>query len=418
MAFGYIIRLGDKTTCGGQVLGGDGDFTISGIPSARESDPVSCGVTGKTYQILGGVPSFTSDGLVVAGSLDSFSSCPCHARLIPSDFGFSYESSNSVLAPAGNQSSTAVSTSPANPAWAQQSFSRHQEAVIASAQARRSRSTATGTSLKPERIAVAGSQHDNGSGNKMMFIGQAVRELAQFKRFHPASTRTLVVFTPSYSKEMLNAARSSADAYGAGIVEITSTQELIDYLNHGRDRQQSPIEQLSIFSHGVPQQLAFGYQLQGHFQMSLDVLDYTDISPEAFSENARLDSYACRTGMGNVSDYPIEDGIQFFPQTNESLAQLLANHLRIKVGAFIRRSDYRNTWGSFGERRLGEVCEISNNVAPDQEWCGSWGALDAERSRNDRDLDFTYQVVGAINPVESGDTPLGAPGGYFEFLPK
>ena len=160
MALGYIIRLGDKTTCGGQVLGGDGDFTISGIPSARESDPVSCGVTGKTYQILGGVPSFTSDGLVVAGSLDSFSSCPCHARLIPSDFGFSYESSNSVLAPSGKQSSTTVSTSPANPAWAHQSFSRHHEAVIASAQARSSRAKATGTSLKPERIAVAGSQHD------------------------------------------------------------------------------------------------------------------------------------------------------------------------------------------------------------------------------------------------------------------
>lgn len=415
MAFGYIIRLGDKTTCGGQVLGGDADFTISGIPSARESDPVSCGVTGKTYQILGGVPSFTSDGLVVAGSLDSFSSCPCHARLIPSDFGFSYESSNSVLAPAGNQSSTAVSTSPA---WAQQSFSRHHEAVIVSAQARRSRSTATGTSLKPERIAVAGSQHDNGSGNKMMFIGQAVRELAQFKRFNPASSRTLVVFTPSYSEEMLNAARGSADAYGAGIVEITTTQELIDYLNHGKDRQQSPIDQLSIFSHGVPQQLAFGYQLPGHFQMSLDVLDYTDISPEAFSENARLDSYACRTGMGNVSDYPIEDGIQFFPQTNESLAQLLANHLRIKVGAFIRRSDYKNTWGSFGERRMGNLCRVSGDVAPQQEWCDSWGALSTERRDNHESLRFTYQRLGAINPVISGGSPLGVPEGYFEFTPR
>lgn len=35
--------------------------------------------------------------------------------------------------------------------------------------------------------------------------------------------------------------------------------------------------------------------------------------------------------MGNRSDFPVEDGIQFFPQTNESLAQLLANHLQIKV---------------------------------------------------------------------------------------
>lgn len=39
--------------------------------------------------------------------------------------------------------------------------------------------------LPPELIAVAGSQHDNSSGNKMMFIGQAVRELAEFKRSKP-----------------------------------------------------------------------------------------------------------------------------------------------------------------------------------------------------------------------------------------
>jgi hypothetical protein len=152
--------------------------------------------------------------------------------------------------------------------------------------------------------------------------------------------------------------------------------------------------------------------------MSLDVLDYHNISPEAFSETARLDSYACRTGMGNLSDYPIEDGVQLFPQTNESLAQLLANHLRIKVGAFIRRSDYKNTWGSFNERRMGNVCDVTHNVVPHQEWCGSWELLKDERKLKDEDFDFTYQARGALNPVISGDTPFGAPDGYFEFLPK
>ncbi|MCU1722963.1 hypothetical protein [Pseudomonas sp. 5P_5.1_Bac1] len=114
--------------------------------------------------------------------------------------------------------------------------------MIASAAANKSRSTASGKPLTPELIAVAGSQHDNGSGNKMIFIGQAVRELAQFKRFNPALTRALVVFTPSYNEDMLIEARGSADVYGADIVEITTTQEFIDYLNHGKERRQSPIE--------------------------------------------------------------------------------------------------------------------------------------------------------------------------------
>ncbi|WP_081263228.1 PAAR domain-containing protein [Pseudomonas putida] len=83
MALGYLIRVGDRTTCGGAVLGGDGDSIIDGRAQARESDPVTCGVTGKTYQILGGVWHFVNDGLAVAGSLDSFSSCPCHAKLFP-----------------------------------------------------------------------------------------------------------------------------------------------------------------------------------------------------------------------------------------------------------------------------------------------------------------------------------------------
>lgn len=77
MMLGYIICMGDKTTCGGQVLSGNADFLINGMRSARQGDLVTCGVTGKTYQILNGVSSFLSEGVLFAGSLDSFSSCPC-----------------------------------------------------------------------------------------------------------------------------------------------------------------------------------------------------------------------------------------------------------------------------------------------------------------------------------------------------
>ena len=252
----------------------------------------------------------------------------------------------------------------------------------------------------------------------MMFIGQAVRELAEFKRSKPTLARTLVMFTPSYNEAMLNAARDSAKAYGAGLVEVTNAQALIGYLNQGKDRKRSPIEHLSLFSHGVPHRIAFGYQLAEDFQMSLDVLNYNAISPLAFSSSARIDSYACRTGMGNRSEYLIEDGIQFFPQTNESLAQLLADHLQIKVRAFIRRSDYKNTWGSLEERQLGKLCGISDNAAPGDEWCRKWVKLKDERNKNHDVLRFTYQTMGAINPVISGDTPIGVPGGHFEFSPE
>ncbi len=92
MAIGYVIRMGDKTSCGGQVLEGNPGFLIDGMPQARQGDSVSCGVTGQTYRIIGGIQDIFTEGGLAAGSLDSVSSCPCQATLLPSSYGFSYES--------------------------------------------------------------------------------------------------------------------------------------------------------------------------------------------------------------------------------------------------------------------------------------------------------------------------------------
>lgn len=91
MADGYYIGPGDKTSCGGTVLEGEDCFSLYGLAHAREGDRVTCGKDGKTYQILGGVSHVLSEsGRCVAGTLDSFSSCPCRAELLPSCFGGSY----------------------------------------------------------------------------------------------------------------------------------------------------------------------------------------------------------------------------------------------------------------------------------------------------------------------------------------
>ncbi|MEB2515719.1 PAAR domain-containing protein [Pseudomonas sp. YuFO20] len=96
MAKGHFIRLGDETTCGGKVLEADTRVMMFGIAHAREGDRVSCGKNDETYKIVGGVSYINSHGRIVAGSLDSYSTCPCRARLIPSVFTASYESSHSA----------------------------------------------------------------------------------------------------------------------------------------------------------------------------------------------------------------------------------------------------------------------------------------------------------------------------------
>ncbi|MDD9339991.1 MAG: DUF4225 domain-containing protein [Providencia heimbachae] len=84
MAMGYFLRVGDKTTCGGQILTGDNTFQFYGASAARQGDIVTCGKHSGTYNILGGISNVWGNGRMMAGILDSFSSCPCKARLINS----------------------------------------------------------------------------------------------------------------------------------------------------------------------------------------------------------------------------------------------------------------------------------------------------------------------------------------------
>jgi len=110
MSDGYFIGRGDKTSCGGEVLDGDDRVNMFGLLHAREGDRVSCGANGGIYRIVGGVSFIDSHGKLVAGTLDSFSDCPCRAKLIPSVFTASYRN-ESTRAMASNEPAQAASSS-------------------------------------------------------------------------------------------------------------------------------------------------------------------------------------------------------------------------------------------------------------------------------------------------------------------
>ncbi len=111
MSDGYFIGLGDKTTCGGEVLEGDDRINIFGVLHSCEGDQVSCGKDGKTYRIVGGISHSVSHGRLMAGTLDSVSDCPCKARLIPSIHTATYQ--NEVRPTARTTSAVAQPSTPA-----------------------------------------------------------------------------------------------------------------------------------------------------------------------------------------------------------------------------------------------------------------------------------------------------------------
>jgi len=111
MATGVVLCQGDKTTCGGRIMAGSALGVAFGHRAAREGDPVTCGKDGKIYRIVGGISILTSgpDKKRVAGSLDSYSSCPCKARILPSNAFPRYEHETS-FAVSGSSLYTSRST--------------------------------------------------------------------------------------------------------------------------------------------------------------------------------------------------------------------------------------------------------------------------------------------------------------------
>lgn len=77
-----IIRIGDKTTHGGQVLAGSSTMIFQGIGVARIGDPVSCPIPGHgPTKIIEGHPTIMDNGLQVAFHGHK---CACGCTLITS----------------------------------------------------------------------------------------------------------------------------------------------------------------------------------------------------------------------------------------------------------------------------------------------------------------------------------------------
>jgi uncharacterized Zn-binding protein involved in type VI secretion len=112
VAKGHYLVIQDKTTCGGIITEGDITHTLFGRAIAREQDRVTCGKHPGTYIIVGHIPGDTVNGRKFAGTLHSFSSCPCKARFIPSMLNDTYELSSATTTAANDNHSQESTVEP------------------------------------------------------------------------------------------------------------------------------------------------------------------------------------------------------------------------------------------------------------------------------------------------------------------
>jgi len=109
-AEGFYLVQGDKTTCGGKITTGAEDHTLFDKPVAREQDSVTCGKHAGLFKIAGGIDNDTIHDRRMAGTLDSYSTCPCKAKFIPSMMDDTYEKSSGSSSGESAAGFTAAST--------------------------------------------------------------------------------------------------------------------------------------------------------------------------------------------------------------------------------------------------------------------------------------------------------------------
>ncbi|MFC0139740.1 PAAR domain-containing protein [Erwinia mallotivora] len=118
-AEGFYLVQGDKTTCGGKITTGAEDHTLFDKPVAREQDSVTCGKHAGLFRIAGGIDNDTIHDRRMAGTLDSYSTCPCKAKFIPSMMDDTYEKSSraSAAEPAAGFTAAPTQKSPELPGY-------------------------------------------------------------------------------------------------------------------------------------------------------------------------------------------------------------------------------------------------------------------------------------------------------------
>ncbi|MGJ0481678.1 PAAR domain-containing protein [Pantoea agglomerans] len=87
---GNFLFRGDKTVCGGVILEGWSDHQFFDKDMACEGHKVTCGKHPGRFRICGGIND-EIHGKRIAGTLHSYSSCPCKSKFIPSNHDDDYE---------------------------------------------------------------------------------------------------------------------------------------------------------------------------------------------------------------------------------------------------------------------------------------------------------------------------------------
>jgi hypothetical protein len=307
-------------------------------------------------------------------------------------------------------------------------------------------STVTEVLPESERVIVIGTQqhsgswvrnlspfHDVGPNSKFMFVHQALRKVLMNKNFR----WTILQCKQGYTDMQLSKIRSTFEGIvtkdGERVVThyqtVSSPMEIVGYINRRKDRRHCKVCRLLFYSHGIVGQITPWM----HGFSSGEAIDKTIVGKmekEAFSEDAYIYSFACRTGLGNpkIDKSVYEDegkGIRYNLLSAQSLAQNMADVSHAIVYAYLKRTYYGDTLFSSDDYDFLDACDAVRygkaqnrptekykhivKQGPTIEEENRYKHLDSIRQSDIMVDGGKFRGLGALHPVRAAETPKGLP---------
>jgi hypothetical protein len=139
----------------------------------------------------------------------------------------------------------------------------------------------------------------------MNFIRAARIRIQQIRSTEPGAQITWFVFRPAYvrrsaeeGKDLVQLVDSVRDAYRVKRVYFSKAQELIDYLNKGKNRERVKIGDFEYFGHSNKACWMFDYSnfIDSASKAWLHEDDLQKLAPGIFDKHAYARSWGCHTG--------------------------------------------------------------------------------------------------------------------------
>lgn len=309
------------------------------------------------------------------------------------------------------------------------------------------------------------------AGDRAMFVNQGIRQVRKYKELKRERDRSVYfIFRENYTQEALKKIEAIVrDRYGAEFAILDNIGEFVNFVN-SRKSKKIFIRKMDLFSHGLVGSIEFGYNTGKADSYRFRDAQARMLNPDMFHDDAIVTSYACRTGVG-VDKESFEDGTD--PQYNKSLAQIMADCADVEVHAFLRRSDYGQTYGNKAQSEIvrktkNKVIEYDRQVSLYEQFAADYrnvlenrqrileqyreisGNPDAQsapglpvdppqkpqppeknftpeeeelvraemaRNENYNDVELPVDPYGAVNPVGTFGTPKGLKSGLRVFKP-